>query len=256
MASEEIVTIEDTKGRALAVVTENELSSDESIILKNALLPFFDQAEEWVRKAKTLTVTDENQIEKMVEARTARLALKDIRVNLDKKRKELKEESLRKGKAIDGMANILKFLIEPIEEYLEKQEKFVEIREAERKEKLQWERKEKLSALGVDTSFYDLKEMTEAVFQDLLATSTENKRLRDEATEREEKERKDKEKAEREAKAEQKRLAKMGDAEKIAGIVETLQAIKLPEVKSEEAQALVARIQKAVDTMIEEVKKF
>ena len=45
---------------------------------------------------------------------------------LKKVRKELKEESLRKGKAIDGVANIIKFLIEPVEKYLEDQEKFIE----------------------------------------------------------------------------------------------------------------------------------
>lgn len=94
--------------------------------LQAAFMPYFERAAEWREKAMTIKVTNLNQTKEMREAREARLALKDIRVNAEKTRVKLKEDSLRTGKAIDGMANVIKFLIAPIEEHLENQEKYGE----------------------------------------------------------------------------------------------------------------------------------
>src|SRR5450755_2638315 len=76
--------------------------------------------------ATDLIVTDEAQADIMQDARRRRLAIKAVRVEVENTRKSLKEQSLREGKAIDGMANIIKALIIPVEEHLEKQEKFAE----------------------------------------------------------------------------------------------------------------------------------
>jgi len=181
--------LEETKVQALTVIDQSELSSDEASSLKNALLPYFEEADQWVNKAKAIVVTDASQIEVMMEARSTRLALKEIRVNVEKRRKELKEESLRKGKAIDGMANVLKFLIEPIEEHLEKQEKFVEIQEEKRKVQLEIDRKAILEQYEVDTSFYQLKEMPEDQFNQLVTSSKNAYELRKEAERKAEEER-------------------------------------------------------------------
>ena len=94
--------------------------------LQAAFMPYFERADEWRDKAMTIKVTSLNQKKEMQQAREARLALKDIRVNTEKVRVKLKEDSLRTGKAIDGMANIIKYLIAPIEQHLEDQEKFAE----------------------------------------------------------------------------------------------------------------------------------
>jgi hypothetical protein len=94
--------------------------------LQAAFIPYFERAAEWREKAMTIKVTNLNQTKEMREAREARIALKDIRVNAEKTRVKLKENSLRTGKAIDGMANVIKFLIAPIEEHLENQEKYGE----------------------------------------------------------------------------------------------------------------------------------
>lgn len=94
--------------------------------LQAAFMPYFERAAEWREKAMGIKVTSLNQKKEMQTAREARLALKDIRVNAEKTRVKLKEDSLRTGKAIDGMANVIKFLIAPIEEHLEDQEKFAE----------------------------------------------------------------------------------------------------------------------------------
>jgi len=309
--------IEEIKTQAITVVDQNELSSEEATSLKNAFIPYFEEADQWVNKAKTLVVTDETQIEAMVEARKSRLALKEIRVNVEKRRKELKEESLRKGKAIDGMANVLKFLIEPIEEHLEKQEKFVEIQEEKRKVQLEIDRKAVLEQYEVDTAFYQLKEMPEEQFNQLVTTSKNAYELRKEAERKAEEERVQKElqdkeerekqrleneklkadneakelelKKEREAKAkleqeakekaeaeakekarieaekkaeekrikdEEKKKAKMSDADKVKSIIDTLKAVRFPEVKSEEAQNLINDLEMDITKMITKINNY
>lgn len=103
---------------------------------KNILEKFGDfetVAHEWETKAKAIVVTREDQITEMAMAREARKKFSEMRINVEKVRKEMKEQSLRKGQAIDAVARFLTSLIVPIEEHLRKQEDFVKIQEAEKK---------------------------------------------------------------------------------------------------------------------------
>lgn len=152
-------------------IEQNHLEPETGLSLKEKFLPFFEQAEAWKTKAETLVVTDVSQVREMKMAREARLALKDIRVNVEKTRKELKEDSLRKGKAIDGIANVIKYLIEPIESHLEQQERFAEVYEAKRKAALKSERTELLTTFGIDVTYYDLGNMPEESFNQLLSSA-------------------------------------------------------------------------------------
>lgn len=129
---------------------------------------FFEIASEWESKAKEIVVTDENQKDLMKLAREGRLFLKTKRIDVENKRKALKEQSLREGQTIDSIARVLKNLIEPIEEYLETQEKFAEIKEANRKAALEAERIEILKPLNTPYNFYDLKNMSEDDFDSLV----------------------------------------------------------------------------------------
>ena len=146
-----------------------EPESRENLLTKFA--PFFEQAEQWKLKAESLVVTDVSQVHEMKMAREARLALKGIRTNAEKTRKDIKAESLRVGRAIDGVYNVIEYLIVPIEKHLEAQEKFAENFEAERKAKLESERIESIASTdsGYDYSFIDLKNMPEDKFQELLS---------------------------------------------------------------------------------------
>lgn len=90
-------------------------------------------AKEWETKAKAIVVTREDQITEMAMAREARKKFSEMRINVEKVRKEMKEQSLRKGQAIDAVARFLTSLIAPIEEHLRKQEDFIKIQEAEKK---------------------------------------------------------------------------------------------------------------------------
>jgi hypothetical protein len=145
-------------------------------ILKN-FQNYFDVAADWEKKAKTIIVTSENQKADMDIARVGRLFLREKRIAIEKARKELKEQSLREGKAIDGIANVLKALIVPIEDYLEQQEKFPEIQAKKKEEAMRLEIERRIEEERI------AKEKAEAEERERI--KLENERLKKEAEERE-----------------------------------------------------------------------
>ncbi len=187
------------------IVKENDLEKTQAEIILGGLSNFLEQAKKWEKEAKSIVVTDVSQVDEMKKARELRLIGKNIRVEAEKRRKALKEDSLRVGKVIDSVGNLIKAVIEPIEAYLENQEKFAERIETERKERINAERIQKLSQYIEDTSIYNVKEMSEEAFEKLLETSKIAHEAVIEANKKAEKERLEKEKAEKE---EQERIKK------------------------------------------------
>lgn len=110
------------------IVKDSGLDQSKATIILDKFKDYFSLAAEWEKKAKTIIVSKEDQVSDMKMARIGRLELREKRIAIENTRKELKEQSLREGKAIDGIANVLKALIIPIEEYLDKQENFVQIK--------------------------------------------------------------------------------------------------------------------------------
>src|SRR3990167_3384021 len=108
----------------------------------------FDIAEavisQWSKDYMMLTVAGLDDKDGYKAVKEAKLTVKGKRVEVEKKRKELKEDSLRFGRAIDTEAKRITSLLEPIETYLQSQEDVIG-KEAERI-KLEAERiaKEKL----------------------------------------------------------------------------------------------------------------
>lgn len=190
------------------IVEESGLETTKAQYILDKFQSYFAIAAEWEAKAKTIVVTDAAQTADMQMARVGRLFLRDKRIAVEKARKTLKEQALREGKAIDGIANVLKALIVPIEEYLEQQEKFVERKlaaeqEAKRKEIEQRMEEERIA-----------KEKAEAEERERIRL--ENERLKAEAAQREEQARIEREKQERvlaeeraKAAAEKKRLEEL-----------------------------------------------
>jgi DNA repair exonuclease SbcCD ATPase subunit len=117
------------------IVKESGLEQSKAQFLLDHFTGYFSLAAEWEAKAKTIHVTDASQTADMAMARTGRLFLRDKRIDIEKARVKLKEQSLREGQVIDGIAKTLKGLIEPVEKYLEEQEKFVENQIAAEREK-------------------------------------------------------------------------------------------------------------------------
>lgn len=164
-------TQEKTQNELVVLVDNSELQTSTRELLLTAFQPFLEQAKEWRAKAEALVVTDATQLTEMKQAREGRLALRLIRTQADKKRKELKEDSNRYNKAVQGIYNAIEAVILPIEEHLEKQEKFAEIAEANRKELLHNERVALLQPYRVDYFAYDLRNMPEDTFKQLLEGS-------------------------------------------------------------------------------------
>lgn len=155
----------------LKLIEKTGLSKSKTTALTNQFKTFFEQAEKFEKKALKIVVKDESETEKMAEARELRLAIRKIRLDTEDTRKELKKQSLAEGKAIDGMSNEIKGVIEPIEKHLFNQEKFAEIQEEERIESLRYERAFKLGKYVDDIIAYNLKDMDQATFDQLLETS-------------------------------------------------------------------------------------
>ncbi len=153
-------------------------------------------ASHWGAKAKEIVVTDETQTEVMAEARKGRMLLKKVRIDLGHTKDRLKRRSIDEGKAIQAIYNSLMELVVPLEQHLDKQEKFIEIQQANRELALHNRRFPILLELDVDYTLYDLRKMPEEDFNRLVESTKENIRLKLEEVERLEKERIAKEKAE------------------------------------------------------------
>lgn len=149
MDEQAIAVVED---RLSPVVTD--LEPESALAIRGAFGALFDQAAEWTRRAHEIRVTSLDQKREMKLARESRLAVRDIRINAEHARKRLKADVVRRGKAIDGAANIIKDLLEPIEIYLLEQETFAERHEQARKDALRAAREEALRALGTDPAPY------------------------------------------------------------------------------------------------------
>ena len=120
------------------IVQQSGLEKNKADFILKQFQDYFKIAAEWEDKAKTIIVTDASQKSEMEMARVGRLFLREKRIAVEKARKNLKEQALREGKAIDGIANVLKALIVPIEEYLDKQEhchELISIEEEHRNQK-------------------------------------------------------------------------------------------------------------------------
>jgi hypothetical protein len=116
------------------IIQESGLEKSKAQVLLENFKDYFEIAAEWEIKAKAIVVTSADQVAEMQMARAGRLFLREKRLHIERTRKALKEQALREGRAIDGIANVIKALIVPIEEYLEEQEKFIEIQAAHKAE--------------------------------------------------------------------------------------------------------------------------
>lgn len=167
-------TVEGTviEASELAVVfSDNQIALDDAKYLYGAFAPSLATAKELVAQAVGLTVTDATQVTQIKASRALRLKLKEVRVEAEKVRKALKEDSLRRGRVIDGMNAAILMIVKPVEDRLEEQEKFAERKEEERKAALKKSREDLLAPFGIDTSFYSLAEMPEPTFAQLFDSS-------------------------------------------------------------------------------------
>lgn len=226
---------------------QNDLGNVHDI--QDDLLPFFQEAKLLESEAMKIQVDSEDDKESMQKARELRLNLQKIRVSADKKRKELKEESLRRANAVQGMFNIIKYLIVPLEEHLSKQEKFAEEMAKQRMEKLKAERISLLAEYEVDLTFVKIEEMPSEVFDEFLEKAKKEYQAKKIAEQEAEKQRvKDEEAREKE------RVRALQEAKKLKAEKEKLRKEK-EKIEAELAQAQKRQESLALKEKEKEAKK-
>lgn len=171
--------VEVMKNQLEVMLHSSGLELTKARYIKEKFNDYFDIADEWTIKARAIKVTNASQTGDMAMAREGRLFLKEKRCAIEIARKELKEQALREGKAIDGIANVLKALIVPIEDYLDRQERFVEIQEEEKREVMRLEVEKRIEDERIAKEKADAEALEKA--------RLENEKLKAEAIEREKK---------------------------------------------------------------------
>ena len=159
------------------LVNESGLDSTKARVLLDNFSDAFDKASEWELQAKQLVVTNASQISVQKMARTLRLEIRQVRLDVETTRKSLKEQAFREGKAIDGIANVLKALMVPLEEHLDKQENFV---------KYANDAAEEVRRIEAERLLVEKEEAERAAEEEAIRKQAEeNERLRKEADEKE-----------------------------------------------------------------------
>uniref|UniRef100_A0A6H1ZER5 Putative tail tape measure protein n=1 Tax=viral metagenome TaxID=1070528 RepID=A0A6H1ZER5_9ZZZZ len=167
-----------------------------------------------------LTITDLDDKEQFDAVHSARMTVKGKRVEVEKRRKELKADALEWGRKVDAEAKRIFGKLEPIESHLDREEKKVtdeqkrQKEEADRIEKAKIQaRVDSLQMVNCVLPFMEVATMTDDEYEDRLRKATDSyqaelKRLADEeAARKAEAERL--EKVRREQEAEAARLAEM-----------------------------------------------
>lgn len=184
-------------------------------------------------------ITDPANITHQKAAREVRLGLRKVRCDVENTRKALKAESLSRGKAIDGFANVLKYLCEPIEAQLADIEHYAARQEAARIAALVKERTDALVAIGGDPIAYNLGEMDAETWEATLATAKTRREERIEAERRAEAERIKKEQADAQ---ERERIRKENEALRAEADKREAAAKKEREAAAKEQRALQAKL--------------
>lgn len=185
----------------VAIVANSGIEKTKAQTVLASFTQYFEEAAKWEQQTAGLVITDVSQTKEMKLAREGRLQLKEIRVNAEKTRKKLKENIVIEGRFIDSIYNLIEGVTKPLETELLEKEQFVERQEAARIEAVRSSRAEALAVYEVDTSFYDLGNMPEASYAQLLENSRIAAESRAQAQRKAEEERIAAEKAEQEERA-------------------------------------------------------
>lgn len=205
-ATAERSTVEESQ-IVLTIPNADEMEPDTIQHIQSAFGAFYEAAAKWVPKAKQISVTDASQVREMKLAHETRMALREIRIDAEKTRKRLKQDSLLKGRAIDGAYNILEAVVKPAEDHLKDQEDFIQRQEEKRQALLNEERTAALQALGVDASTYaSLGVMPDQKWAELLETHRLAHQARIDAARRADEERIEREKEAERVRQENERL--------------------------------------------------
>lgn len=160
------------KNQTLVVVEPSEfgLEKTEAQKIESVFTPMLEKMIELEKEYNEIVVLPlENNT--MKRARELRLKYVKVRTGTDKIHETAKAYYLAGGRFVDAWRNAQKFSAIGKEAELEKIEKHFELIEEQKREILNEERKNKLSQYIADISFYNLKDMSEQGFNELLNNS-------------------------------------------------------------------------------------
>lgn len=240
--------VNDSPAELVAVLKDSGLEPVSAQSLLMAFKPSFLAATKLIEDAKAVVVTDATMVTEIKRARELRLSLKKVRVEAEKLKDKLKENSRREGNAVQGVWNLVKLHIEPVEQRLQEAEDFAVRAEADRKAKLKAER-DALVKPYADPTFYQTGDMPEDAFQKLLQGLKAAAQAVIDAAEkaRVEKEAKDKAEAdERErVRLENERLRREAEEKEAALKIEREKAAQAAELARKQKEAADAAAEKA-----------
>ena len=248
------------------IVKESGLEQTKANYILEQFKDYFSIADDWERKAKSIVVKNEDQVADMKMAKIGRLELRKKRIDVEKARVNLKQQCLREGKAIDGIANVLKALIIPIEEYLGKQEKFVELKkEAEdniRRLEIEKRMEEERIAKEEEIAKYEAEEKERIRKEnEQLKKEAEDNRIKAEAERKSQEAKEKKEREEHEAEMSKQRedslkkqeeIKKKAEAERKEAEAESLKEKQKIESQRKKAQDEAERLKEQVRRIIED----
>ena len=219
-----------------------------------------------------ILVKDPFDKENYTKAREARLFVKGRRVEVEKKRKELKEASLRFGRAVDIEAKRITTQLEEIENHLQTQEDIVtkhkEQMEAEAKQKAEQKRIEKEAAIEAEKKHLEAErqaieaEKRKIEYEkqrQIELEQAKQKAARKAILETEQRIKREAEEKQRQIELEQRSRAlleeekKRPDKEKLIVFILTLTNLELPQVTSKEGKEIVSQIAEQLEELKEHI---
>lgn len=210
----ELETPEKVIEQITSLERQANLPEDATLSLRSTFADYYAEITDWREKCAMITNQEDETNQKV--ARDIRLGLRKVRCKVENVRKDLKAESLRRGRAIDGMAHILEDLCAPVEARLLEIEQYAELQEKARVTAIVDERTAQLAELEADPTAYNLGAMDQSTFDLVLGGIRKAKADREETERKAEAdriEREAKERAENErVRAENERLKKEAEA--------------------------------------------
>jgi colicin import membrane protein len=163
------------------ILKEQGVATENAKQLLEAFGAPFEEAGEILQDYQTIKVESEDDTDAMAEARAKRLALKKVRTTVENKRKELKSDIVKAGKAIDSVAKFVKEVITPAEDYLQLQEDFVKIKQQKELDERRAARLFELGGLVEDPSVYNIDALDDEQYVELVERLTQEKSDREAA---------------------------------------------------------------------------
>ena len=209
--------VDDTDQDLMAVAKREGVSEQHQVTLQSTFAPLNVELGKAMQAAQSVS-DGENPSHRKI-ARSCRLELRRIRCDIESVRKTAKADALRYGKAVDGIANVLKYICEPEEERLDAIEKHEERKEEARLAAMESERASELLAAGGNPAEYNLKTMSDTTWETIISAARRTKA--------------DREEAERQAEAERIEKQRQADAERARLIAENARLMAEAKAKQE-----------------------